>query len=107
MKKFTIPVFVYGQRSQADIYVAEPAPQVSHPLALQDAWHRDRGTSIPLEVMDSFAKLHKIATDNNVSFEELCGYAMGQALDDTDTDPSADADDRSAPIANPLEEGDG
>ena len=38
-----------------------------------------RGGTIPQEVMDSFERLHKIALENNVSFEDLCVYAMGTA----------------------------
>jgi len=30
-----------------------------------------------MEVMESFQKLHRIAMDNSVSFEELCVYALG------------------------------
>ena len=29
--------------------------------------------------MDSFERLHKIALENNVSFEDLCVYALGTA----------------------------
>jgi hypothetical protein len=29
--------------------------------------------------MDSFEKLFKISQENNVSFEELCVYALGNA----------------------------
>ncbi|RSM57227.1 hypothetical protein DMH03_28755 [Amycolatopsis sp. WAC 01376] len=37
---------------------------------------RDRGVSNPPEVMDSFEKLHKIALENPVDFEELYVQSM-------------------------------
>lgn len=40
-----------------------------------------RGGAVPKEVMESFAKLLAIANENNVSFEEICMYALGQASD--------------------------
>ncbi|MEZ5139731.1 MAG: DUF2610 domain-containing protein [Acidimicrobiales bacterium] len=84
MKRFMVPCDFGGRKAPFPIYVGEPAPDV-HPLEQQDAWlRRERGGSIPVEVMDSFAKLHAIALDNDVSFEDLCMYAMGEALKDGD-----------------------
>ena len=51
-----------------------------HPLHFQSNWlSKERGGSIPGEVMDSIAKLKDIADQNNVSFEDLCVYALGAA----------------------------
>ncbi|MFI6784683.1 DUF2610 domain-containing protein [Micromonospora sp. NPDC050276] len=59
-----------------------------HPLEQQADWlQRTQDGSTPLEVMDSFAKLLSIANENNVSFKELCTYAMGMALADADGNP--------------------
>jgi hypothetical protein len=83
MKRFTIPCDFGGQKAPFNIYVGEPNPQ-KHPLAHQSQWlSSERGGSIPQEVMDSFAKLHEIAKENNVSFEDLCVYALGAASDGT------------------------
>lgn len=79
MKKFTIPCDFGGQKAPFNIYVGEPEPS-KHPLQHQAHWLSvERGGTIPSEVMDSFQKLHDIAKENNVSFEELCVYALGTA----------------------------
>lgn len=80
MKRFMVPCDFGGRKAPFPIYVGEPKPDM-HPLHNQSWWlSTERGGSIPQEVMDSFEKLHQIAKDNNVSFEELCMYAMGEAL---------------------------
>lgn len=80
MQHFMIPCDFGGRKAPFPIYVGEPKAD-SHPLHYQSWWlSSERGGSIPQEVMDSFEKLHKIAIENNVSFEELCVYAMGEAL---------------------------
>lgn len=80
MQHFMIPCDFGGRKAPFPIYVGEPKPD-SHPLHHQSWWlSSERGGSIPQEVMDSFEKLHKIAMENNVSFEELCVYAMGEAM---------------------------
>jgi hypothetical protein len=79
MKRFTIPCDFGGQKAPFHIYVGEPCDN-EHPLRYQSDWlTRERGGSIPSEVMESFAKLHDIAKQNQVSFEELCVYALGTA----------------------------
>ena len=81
MKKFKIPCDFAGQKVPFDLYVGEPADDL-HPLHHQKEWLlSERGGQIPKEVMDSFEKLHKIAIENKVSFEELCMYALGSAKD--------------------------
>ena len=77
MKKFTIPCDFNGVKAPFNIYVGEVGPGI-HPLQFQADWlSRERGGTIPAEVMDSFQKLADIAKENNVSFEELCVYALG------------------------------
>lgn len=79
MKKITIPCDFNGQKIPFPIYVGEPKPD-KHPLQNQSSWlSSERGGSIPQEVMDSFEKLHTIAKENNVPFEDLCVYALGAA----------------------------
>ena len=90
MQHFMIPCDFGGRKAPFPIYVGEPKPD-SHPLQHQSTWlSSERGGSIPQEVMDSFEKLHKIAMENNVSFEELCVYAMGEALGEGDAVPDGD-----------------
>ncbi|MCH2548341.1 MAG: DUF2610 domain-containing protein, partial [Alphaproteobacteria bacterium] len=82
MQHFMIPCDFGGRKAPFPIYVGEPKAD-SHPLHHQSWWlSSERGGSIPQEVMDSFEKLHTIAKENNVSFEELCVYAMGEALNE-------------------------
>ena len=82
MKRFTVPCDFNGVKHPFHVYVGEPHPQ-RHPLQNQAWWLSSvRGGTIPQEVMDSFERLHKIALENNVSFEELCVYAMGTASEE-------------------------
>jgi len=77
VKKFTIPCDFAGVKAPFNIYIGEPRPD-KHPLQHQSSWlSRERGGTIPAEVMDSFQKLHDISKENDVSFEELCVYAFG------------------------------
>jgi Domain of unknown function (DUF2610) len=77
MKRFTVPCTFGRLKSPFHVYVGEPAPDV-HPFKYQEAWLREeRGGTIPIEVMESFQKLLNIARENNVSFEDLCVYALG------------------------------
>jgi len=79
MKKFKIQCDFGGQRAPFDVYVGDPRND-KHPLQMQAWWlSSSRGGSIPQEIMDSFEKLQKIAQENNVSFEDLCVYAFGNA----------------------------
>lgn len=90
LKKFTIPCDFGGLKAPFSIYVGEPRPD-KHPLQHQSSWlQRERGGTIPTEVMDSFQKLLNISTENSVSFEELCVYALGTVQDG---DGPADTDD--------------
>ena len=97
MKKFTIPCDFGGQKSPFNIYVGSPKPDV-HPLKYQAAWLlRERGGQIPSEVMDSFEKLHAISKENNVSFEELCVYALGTTSGTTEAKKPINTDDTTQP----------
>ncbi len=79
MKRFTIPCDFGGKRSPFHVYIGEPNPK-NHPLQFQADWlSKERGGAIPPEVMESFEKLHKISIEQDVSFEELCVYALGAA----------------------------
>ena len=61
------------------IYIGEPEPG-HHPLHFQADWlSKQRGGTIPEEVMDAISKLKELADKNNVSLEELCVYSLGAA----------------------------
>ncbi len=77
MKRFTVPCDFAGRKYPFHVYVTN-VPYPNHPLENQARWLREeRGGVIPEEVMDSFARLQKIAHENNVSFVDLCVYALG------------------------------
>jgi len=79
MKKFTIPCDFGNKKAPFDVYIGEPEPN-THPLHYQQLWlTRERGGEIPKEVMESFAKLKALSEKNNVSFEDLCVYALEAA----------------------------
>lgn len=79
MKRFTVPCDFGGTKHPFHVYIGEPHPK-KHPLQNQAAWlSSERGGTIPQDVMDSFEKLFKISQENNVSFEDLCVYALGNA----------------------------
>jgi hypothetical protein len=76
VKKLTIPCTFNGQSSPVDLYIGKPN-SVQHPLNFQAKWlSSEKGGSVPQDVMDSILRIKKIADDNNVSFEELCFYAI-------------------------------
>lgn len=81
MKKFTIPCDFGGKKAPFDVYIGMPK-EGNHPLQNQAQWlASERGGSIPSDVMESFNKLLNLAKKNNVSFEDLCVYALEAAND--------------------------
>ena len=95
VKKFTVPCDFGGQKAPFTIYIGDPEPK-HHPLHFQSSWlSKERGGTIPAEVMDSIAKLKDIADQNNVSFEDLCVYALGAAQQEEEggTDDEDESED--------------
>lgn len=67
-----------GRIAPFPVHVGEPKPD-SHPLQHQANWLQvERGGTIPPDVMTSFETLHRIAQENNVSFQMLCTYAFSE-----------------------------
>lgn len=86
MKRFTVPCNFGSQKAPFHVYIGKPLPD-NHPLKYQEGWLRGkRGGTVPQEVMDAFERLHRIALENNVSFEDLCVYALGSASEKAPTD---------------------
>ncbi|HEV3263389.1 MAG TPA: DUF2610 domain-containing protein [Gemmataceae bacterium] len=79
MQHFTIPCDFSGIKYPFYVYVTN-VPWPKHPLEDQARWLKEekRGT-IPEETMKEFGRLHKIAHENDVSFVDLCVYALGRA----------------------------
>ena len=79
MKKFTINCDFGGQIAPFTIYIGTPKTD-HHPLHFQSAWlTKNRGGTIPPEIMDAIAKLNQLAQSNSVSLEDLCVYSIGLA----------------------------
>ena len=83
MKKFSIDCDFGGQMSPFTIYIGLPKDD-HHPLYFQADWlSKQRGGTIPSEVMEAITKLQDLANKNNVLLEELCVYALGSAQEET------------------------
>ena len=92
MKKFTINCDFGGQIAPFTIYLGQPEPG-HHPLHFQAEWlSKERGGTIPAQVMDAISKLKDLSEKNNVSFEELCVYALGAAQQNS-ADPEDEEED--------------
>jgi hypothetical protein len=79
MKKFSITCDFAGQEAPFTIYVGDPKPE-NHPIQNQAAWlSKERGGTVPSEVMDSLAKIRELADKNGIPFEDLCEYALKEA----------------------------
>lgn len=89
MKKFAINCNFGGKMSPFTVYIGNPEGD-HHPLQFQAEWlSKERGGTIPAEVMQSLAKLKEVADKNGVSFEELCTYALQSAFLDSENAKSA------------------
>ena len=86
MKKFTVPCDFNGVKSPFTIYVGSPKED-HHPIQFQSDWlSKERGGTVPQDVMESLSQLRDIANKNGVSFEDLCVYALGAAQQESSTD---------------------
>lgn len=82
MKQFTINCDFGGKMSPFTIYIGAPEPK-HHPIHFQADWlSKERGGTVPPEVMDSLQKLKELADKNNVPLEELCVYALGSTANE-------------------------
>lgn len=78
IKKFTASCDFGGQPHPITFYIGKPNP-LSHPLQFQSSWiSKSRGGSVPAGIMDSFAKIAKIAEEKHVPFTELCEYVINE-----------------------------
>lgn len=97
MKKFSVPCNFGSTKAPFTIYIGNPEPK-HHPLHFQAEWlSKSRGGVIPGEVMDSISKLYELAQKNNVSFEELCVYALNN-----NEENSSNSDEPPAPDEPPM-----
>ena len=76
MKRFNFTYDLNGVRYPNPVFITN-VPWPKDPLEDQARYLEDlNGGTIPPEVRESFRKLHKIAYENNVSYIDLCVYAM-------------------------------
>ncbi|WP_341763825.1 DUF2610 domain-containing protein [Candidatus Tisiphia endosymbiont of Beris chalybata] len=92
MKKFSVNCDFGGQMAPFTIYIGQPEPG-HHPLHFQADWlSKQRGGTIPAEVMDAVTKLQDLANKNNVLVEELCVYALGSAQENVNEEAKQKAE---------------
>ncbi len=76
-KKFTIDCDFGGQMAPFAIFIGKPETG-HHPLHFQADWlSKNRGGTIPGEVMEAVTQLQELAAKNGVALEDLCVYALG------------------------------
>ncbi len=75
-KRFTIPCDQNGEKVNVDYYIRDHVPDGVQPIGDQLDTFRELGIEVPKDVLDSFAKLYKIAVENKVGFIDLCTYAL-------------------------------
>jgi hypothetical protein len=85
MKRFTVPTDFGGVKYPFYVYVLDRAKEYPYTgIRDQVEWVKEaRGGKVPEDVITSFDKLQKIAWDNEVSFQDLCIYALGAASKDS------------------------
>ena len=104
MKRFTIPCNFGGAKAPFDVYIGHPK-KGNHPLQNQATWlSSERGGTIPADIMESFAKLLEMAERNDVSFEDLCVYAMKAAEEDSKNKKVAPPEASPNPDSSPTPE---
>ena len=76
MKKFKIPCNFSGKSSPVTFYIGNPSKD-HNPIQFQAEWlSKERGGSVPPEIMKNLEELRDLAEKNGVPFEELCTYAL-------------------------------
>lgn len=79
VKRFDIPCNFNGKMITVTLYIGDPKLE-NHPLQFQSNWLASvKGGQIPQDVMDSISKIRDLAVKNNVSFEDLCYFAVKKA----------------------------
>src|ERR1700686_1673037 len=82
VKRFTVPCDLNGQKLPFYVFIVEEYPPNEDNPMKEEGQRISTdfvGATLPVEVIDSFKRLLKIARDNKVSFPDLCVYALGAA----------------------------
>lgn len=98
VQKFTTKCDFNGKKLPVTLYVGNPAAG-THPLAFQNRWlGKEKGGSVPSNIMESFTKLKNISDNGRISFEELCKYV----IDELQASNALEADfNKASQISNP------
>ena len=85
VKKFSVPCqYDSGNVAPFDFFIGNPN-EGKHPIEVQSKWLTEvKGGHVPQDVMDSIQKIKELADRNNVSFEDLCVYAVNIANDNAE-----------------------
>ena len=85
IKQLTINCKFKTTSTPVTFYVGDPSDD-NNPIHFQSKWLSEKkGGAIPQETIDSFAELQKIASQNRVSFQELCSFAIEELSDKKNT----------------------
>lgn len=76
VKKFSVNCDFGGSSSPVTFYIGKPEGD-HHPIYFQADWlSKERGGTVPPQIMQSLQSLKEIAKKHGISFEELCEYAL-------------------------------
>ncbi len=76
MEKFKIPCTFSGKTSPVTFYIGAHEKD-HHPIQFQADWlSKERGGTVPPDIMKSLEELKALSEKNGVPFEELCSYAL-------------------------------
>ena len=76
IKILKIPCTFGGTKAPVAFYLGSPNKE-SHPIHFQAEWlSKERGGTVPEEIMNSLEELQKLSIKNGVPFIDLCSYAL-------------------------------
>ncbi|MFT5703351.1 MAG: hypothetical protein ACJAZX_000120 [Rickettsiales bacterium] len=78
VKKFTYDCDFDGEKHPVTFYIGDAA-KGNNPISFQSSWlAKERGGSVPAELMDSLMRLKEIADTQKVPFEDICEYVIDE-----------------------------
>ena len=76
VKKFTYLCDFAGKKTPVTFYIGDSA-KGTNPIAFQSSWlSKERGGTVPQDLMNSLMRLKEISDTQKVSFESLCEYVV-------------------------------
>lgn len=78
VKKFTYPCVFGSEKHPVTFYVGNAA-EGAHPIGFQAQWlSKERGCTVPEELMEALKKLKALSDEQKVPFEDLCDYVIAE-----------------------------